>query len=211
VQCLEGDAVWQAAAEGRWPRELAEACLGVVTTSGDGSARGNAFGEGHPPAPNADSGRLEDACGSQPAVFLLEYVDGFKATLLHSSGEGKVAGWAYAARHADDGRVRATKIKSHRAPFPHFSYMCLNVQKMFTSGVPQYPVERTLMATGAIDAVMRSRGAGHSVIETPWLAGIRYSPPAAAPIRPTQPSPVGASIVAFEEETPTEYTLVPKL
>ena len=89
--------------------------------------------------------------------------------------------------------------------------MSLNVQKMMTTGVPQYPVERTLLATGAIDAVMRSRGAAHGVVETPWLAEVQYTPPAAAPIRPTGPAPAGGSVVPFEVEPPTEYELVPKL
>ena len=34
----------------------------------------------------------------------------------------------------------------------HFAYLGLNVQKMFITGEPQYPAERTLLATGAIDA-----------------------------------------------------------
>jgi hypothetical protein len=220
VQCLEGAAVWAAAADGRWPRDLAEACLKIVTTVGDGSSRGNAGVAARlaeTPATQqrraavASGGELEDSFGEEPAVFLLEFVDGFKAALLHSSSGGRVAGWAYAARHSADGRIHATKVSSHREPFPHFSYMSLNVQRMMTTGVPQYPVERTLLATGAIDAVMRSRGAGHSVVETPWLAEVQYAPPAAAPIRPTGPTPVGGSIVPFEVETPTEYELVPKL
>ena len=93
----------------------------------------------------------------------------------------------------------------------HFSYLSLNVQKMFTTGEPQYPAERTLLATGAIDAVMRSRAAGHTVLETPWLEGLDYAPPELTPIRPTRPEPVGASTTPFAVETPMQYTLVPKL
>ena len=48
-------------------------------------------------------------------------------------------------------------------------------------------------------------------VETPWLTEINYNPPSEPPIRPTAPAPQGASTVAFEEELPTEWTLVPKL
>ena len=82
---------------------------------------------------------------------------------------------------------------------------------MFVTGQAQYPVERTLLVTGAIDAVMRSRALNHSVIETPWLADLHYAPPTEPPIRSMRPHPIGASVVPFKEETPTEYTLVPKL
>ena len=47
------------------------------------------------------------ACGSDAALFLLEYTDGFRAALLHWQGKGSiVGGWAYAARV--DGRVVGT-------------------------------------------------------------------------------------------------------
>ena len=38
----------------------------------------------------SSSGRdaLREACGSDVAVFLLEFVDGFKAALLHAAGAG---------------------------------------------------------------------------------------------------------------------------
>jgi hypothetical protein len=208
VQCIEGDAVWEAAQAGRWPRHLAEECLRIVSKAGDGSSRGNAAPK---PAAVAGSGRLEDSLGEMPAIFLLEFSDGFKATLVHSSRGGVVASWAYAAQHSADGSIHATRIRSHRQPFPHFSMLGLNIQKMFVTGQAQYPVERTLLVTGAIDAVMRSRTANHSVIETPWLANVRYEPPTHPPIRSMQPHPTGASVVPFKEEVPTEYHLVPKL
>lgn len=36
----------------------------------------------------------------------------------------------------------------------------LNIQKMFLTGKAQYPVERTLLVTGALDSLMISRHAG---------------------------------------------------
>ena len=40
---------------------------------------------------------------------------------------------------------------------------------MFLTGQPQYPVERTLLTTGAHAALMDSRHLGGVRIETPWL------------------------------------------
>ena len=74
VQCLEGEAVWQAGADGLWSRELAAAAAAVGKTSAE---------------------PMEEAC-ENPAAFLLEYRDGFKATLLQLNGY--VEEWSYAAR-----------------------------------------------------------------------------------------------------------------
>jgi hypothetical protein len=49
-----------------------------------------------------------------------------------------------------------------------FSYLGLNIERMFLTNEPQYPVERTLLVTGALDALMRSRHDGHErCVRTP--------------------------------------------
>ena len=171
VQCLEGDAVWKAGDHGLWSRELAEAAATVGQTA---------------------EGRMEEKCGA-PAVFLIEYRDGFRATVLHLNGY--VQEWSYAARVG--GQVEATGFRAYGPPYPHFSYLGLNLQEMFLTGEPQYPVERTLLVTGALDALMDSRHQGHVRVETPHLA-IQYSAPESPPIRSTGPEPKGASIVPFD-------------
>jgi hypothetical protein len=44
---------------------------------------------------------------------------------------------------------------------------------MFLTGKPQYPVERTLLISGALEALLESRYQGHVRIETPHL-DVRY-------------------------------------
>jgi len=171
VQCLEGEAVWRAGADGLWSRELAEAAAAAGETA---------------------SGSMEESCDN-PAAFLLEFRDGFKATLLQLNGYAKE--WSYAAR-VDD-QILATGLRTHGPPYPHFSYLGLNIEAMFLSGEPQYPVERTLLVSGALDALMDSRHRGHIRLETPHL-DVAYRSYETMPIRPTGPSPKGASTVPFD-------------
>jgi len=171
VQCLEGEAVWRAGADGLWSRELAEAAAAAGETA---------------------SGSMEESCDN-PAAFLLEFRDGFKATLLQLNGYAKE--WSYAARV--DGQVLATGLRTHGPPYPHFSYLGLNIEAMFLSGEPQYPVERTLLVSGALDALMDSRHRGHIRLETPHL-DVAYLSYETMPIRPTWPLPKGASTVPFD-------------
>jgi len=169
VQCLEGEAVWRAGNTGRWSRELAEAACGVVDAL---------TGE-----------QMTEAC-SDPAVFLIEHVDGLHTATLMLNGY--VRQMAYAGRVAGD--VQATLINSaNGAPHPHFSYLSLNIQRMFVTGRPQYPVERALLVTGALDALMTSRHSGHTRVETPHLR-VAYTSYDELPIRPTEPRPRGASL-----------------
>ena len=63
---------------------------------------------------------------------------------------------------------------------------------MFLTGKPQYPVERTLLISGALEALMESRYRGHVRIETPHL-DVRYRSYEKTPIRPTNPRPTGPS------------------
>jgi len=171
VQCLEGEAVWRAGADGLWSRELAEAAAAAGETA---------------------SGSMEESCDN-PAAFLLEFRGGFKATLLQLNGYAKE--WSYAARV--DGQVLATGLRTHGPPYPHFSYLGLNIEAMFLSGEPQYPVERTLLVSGALDALMDSRHRGHIRLETPHL-DVAYRSYETMPIRPTGPLPKGASTVPFD-------------
>ena len=169
VQCIEGEAVWAAAEEGLWSRTLLDAALARVEAK--------------------EPGNPEELC-ENPAVFLLEYADGFRAATLMLNGCLK--GWGYAGKV--NGEVKAMEAATSKDPHPHFSYLSLNIQEMYLTGVPQYPAERTLLVTGALDALMDSRHRGHIRVETPHL-GIAYRSYEKPPIRPSAPRPKGASLV----------------
>ena len=65
--------------------------------------------------------------------------------------------------------MQGMEVFLHGDPHPHFVYMGLNIQEMFLTGKPQYPVERTLLVSGALDALMESRYRVHMRVETPHL------------------------------------------
>ena len=80
-----------------------------------------------------------------------------------------------------------------------YTLKVLNIQEMFLTGKPQYPVERTLLISGALEALLESRYRGHVRIETPHL-DVRYRSYEKTPIRPTNPRPTGPSAIPWRTE-----------
>ncbi len=180
VTCLEGDKVWRAADEGLYSRELAEAACATI--------------EGKP------EGSMEDNC-ENPALFVVEYRDGLKGAIMMLNGY--VRELAYAARV--EGQIQATGMyaQGHGGPeggsYAHFSYLGLNIEEMFLSGVPQYPVERTLLTSGVLEAALTSRHEGERRLETPWL-DVEYRSYDSIRWRPSAPRPCGASLNPWPPE-----------
>jgi hypothetical protein len=90
------------------------------------------------------------------------------------------------------------RVLSVGPPYPHFSYLGLNIQRFFLTGDVPYPVERTLLVSGALEALHNSRHQGHVRILTPHL-NVHYHSYKRPPIRPTAPAPQGASLEPMEE------------
>ena len=178
VQCLEGDAVWEAGKEGMWSRELAEAAEARVEKLPPLRAFGVASEAAESPVALKEPGRMEDNCRN-PIVFILEYADGLRAATLLLPGHLRAFG--YAARV--DGQVESTGFIRTGDQDEPFSFQGQNIQEMFVTGRPQYPVERTLLVSGALDALMESRYKGHVRLETPHL-NVSYESFDRAPIRP---------------------------
>jgi hypothetical protein len=165
VTCLEGDAVWRAADGGEWPLDLAEAALTTIAEKPEGSMRTHA---------------------TNPALFIVEYRDGCKGYVLLLTGY--VESFAYAAR-LEGGEVQQTHFRlASGQPHAHFSYLGLNAEEMFVTGQPSYPVERTLLTTGVLEAALDSRYQGHVRLETPHL-DVAYQSFDTIPYRPMGPAP----------------------
>lgn len=154
VKCLEGDAVWKAAEEKRWSRALLDAALAVG-------------GERSKP------GKPEQNC-KNPAAYLLEYQDGCRATVLMLSGQTN--DFLFAAQLAGRQKPVATHFwLQNGRPYGHFTMLAQGIDRMFITGKPSWPVERTLLTTGILDAAMTSRFEKHQRLETPYLQ-LTYAP-----------------------------------
>ncbi len=186
VQFLRGDALWRAAKERQWSPDLARAAL-----AGE-------FGKNVPdlrrPFPNEGD--------AEPHAILLTYRDGFRATVL-KVGRSSTR-WAFAVRPAGGAAVRATRF--YVGPWGNRNlFMALThaIQHHFVHRASPYPVERTLLATGIVEAAMRSRAQASARLDTPDLR-IAYEPHDFTAMRET-----GASWQVLRPGTPETKGLGP--
>jgi hypothetical protein len=168
VQTIQGEAVWKAGREGRWPERLLTAALSRSDT---------------PQGLTVTDGRTQDLIAGgelpklvrNPAAYFIEHNDGLKTTLLMLNGA--VQDFNFAAR------VRGLGIQSAQfllTPTPNVTYSaCLasKIEEMIETGRAPYPAERTLIVSGILESCLTSKVQGQERVETPHLA-IRYKAPA---------------------------------
>jgi hypothetical protein len=170
MQALRGDAVWKAMdagcwSEGGWDPQLFEACLSRSQTL----AQPETFSDRYPtPAQMRES--VKD-----PVAYRFEYADGVKATMLMMNG--LVGDFTFAARLKGESEPLSTLF--YLPPTPNVTYsasLMSKAEETFMTGKSPYPIERTLLTTGLVEAGVRSLGSGQQRLETPHLA-IRYEAP----------------------------------
>ena len=112
-------------------------------------------------------------------VFLIEYPDGFRAAVPLLNGwiqEGAGGNWNFGALiKGQDKPVSTSFFTQQPDPFGHFNYLVKAIESMMHTGHAPYPVERTLLTTGILDALMTSKAEKNRRVETPHLA-IKYQP-----------------------------------
>jgi hypothetical protein len=153
VQAVTGEAIAGALKARRWSRDLLDAA--VETT----------------PVPRG--GRRKEF--DRNAVFMLiEYRDGLKAAVAMNTGQGSQ--FAFAGQIRGEVRPPATwfRLQDGR-PYGHFGHLLRAIEHTIHTRQPAYPVERTLLTTGILDAVMHSAAENNRLINTPELA-IQYQP-----------------------------------
>ncbi len=92
--------------------------------------------------------------------------------------KGAVKDFNFAARL--QGRAKPLSLQFLLTPVPNVTYSaCLvsKIEEMFTTGRAPYPIERTLLTSGILEACLTSRVNGFQRTETPHL-NVRYQPPA---------------------------------
>jgi hypothetical protein len=159
VQFLEGEKLWRAAADGRWSVPVAEAAMQAE------------LGPGQPPLKKI----VERLMGNPNAIhgLLVDYRDGFTGTVLAIGGRNR---WNFAVLPEGADEPQATTF--YVGPWENrnlFKALSHAIQTCIRERSAPYPVERTLLVTGVLDACMQSRYEGGTTQQTPQLA-IAYQP-----------------------------------
>lgn len=163
MQAIQGDAVWKAMesgswAAGGWDPQLFEACLSRSQTL----AQPETFSDRYP-TPEQIREWVKD-----PIAYRFEYADGVKATMLLMNG--LVGDFTFAAKLRGDNKPLSTLF--YLPPVPNVTYsasLMSKAEETFLTGKSPYPIERTLLTTGLVEAGVRSLGNGQKRIETPHL------------------------------------------
>ncbi|HKW99558.1 MAG TPA: hypothetical protein VJN43_17595 [Bryobacteraceae bacterium] len=169
VQAYRGENFWKAYQDRVWAHDLMDAALcrsHTLTPARQG------FNDVFPTVD--DLRRLV----KDPVAYHYEHADGVRSTMLLM--DGLVRDFNFAARL--EGRSQPFSTQMY-LPMPDgrttlanfFSPLVNNMEKMFLTGKPTYPVERTLLTTGLTAAGVESLYRKQARYDTPHLA-IAYQP-----------------------------------
>lgn len=156
VQCLTGDAVWKARETGRFSSQLYEATVDRL-----------------PVKRWIKRNKTLEESVREPVLWIVEYRDGLKASILTLNGAATC--WTAAWKYAGEDRIESTRFQvQEERPFGHFTFLVQGFEKMIETGKPTWPVERTLLTSGILDALLTSKLNGGEKLPTPWL-DVRYT------------------------------------
>lgn len=168
MHALKGDAVWQAMSksswrDGGWSPRLFEACLSRSHTLHQPESYSHRY-----PTPEQIREWVKE-----PIAYRYEYNDGLQATMLLMNGLTEDFLVAAKLKGQDD----PVSTLYHLPPNPNVVYsaaLMANAEEMFVTGKAPYPVERTLLTSGLVQAGLQSLTMG-KILQTPHLA-VKYQP-----------------------------------
>jgi hypothetical protein len=155
VQCLFGDAVWQACDQGRisWP--LVVEAVGRSPSANVGPIRENVL---------------------RPLAILIDYADGTRGAVLNLIEA--VSDFCFAGRLEGRGEPVSFCFELPAPPGARFfDPLTYWIEQFFHRGQPPYPVERTLLTSTILDLALHSLKDDSRPLQSPHLA-VRYAPPA---------------------------------
>jgi hypothetical protein len=150
VQMLKNAEVWTAAQQGLWRRDLLDAALARQQKA-------------------RSAKRPEDM---RAVLGLMEYRDGFKAAVLALDGVSEYIAAVKPKSKDPEATLCYIPIQNSN----NFSMLVHGISRMISGGAPPYPVERTLLVSGALSALMDSGYQNGKRLETPDLK-ISYKAP----------------------------------
>ncbi len=152
VQCLEGEDCWNYIEQNEWVKRLFDQAISHSETRVAGDMK---------------------EIVKNPSVFIIDYNDGLKAAAFLLTG--LLQDFTYAIDIEGQEKPFSTLMKLQGGK-PHYHFGCLvkNMEIMFKTGKPPYPVERTMLSSGILDFALESRILGHKIVETPELSKVRY-------------------------------------
>jgi len=104
----------------------------------------------------------------EPVLWLIEYNDGLRASVLELNGA--VSEWTGAWRYRSGRKIVSTQFWTQEArPAAHFTLRLQAAERMMFSGKPSWNVERTLMSSGLLDALLLSKLKSQTRRVTPYL------------------------------------------
>jgi hypothetical protein len=151
VQYLEGQALWRAADAGLWSPDLLQAAWEAEPDRKDRRPT------------------LQQLFRASPWGVLVHYRDGLRALVVKVGADG--TRWNFACRLAGQPNPVATSFSV--GPWQNrclFKALAHAIQAHFRDGRAPYPVERTLLTTGLVEAGVESHARGDKPYETPHLA-----------------------------------------
>lgn len=151
VQCLSGPEIWKVVDSGRVSRAAFEAAFAIVPKQG----------------------QLDPRQDEAARLFLFEYTDGMVGAVFML---GCVSGTGVGLKLKGIEQPFATAFDERSEPrYPHFAYLVKAIERMMHTRRVTYPVERTLLTSGILDAALHSLAQDGKAIATPHLA-ISYQP-----------------------------------
>ncbi len=189
LQFLATDDLWNAADAGQWSVDLATAAMTAE------------LGADHDLTRHVAS-RGKHAPDTPTHGILLHYRDGLSAIALKVGNSA--TRWNFACQLSGEDAPRATSF--HVGPWDNrnlFKALSHAIQTHFRQGHAPYPVERTLLVSGILDAAMDSRIAGDKPLQTPWL-DVAYQPQDFRAMRE-----MGASWKIITDDTPQHEGIKP--
>lgn len=170
LQAYRGDQFWDALREGVWPADLMTAALCRSHTL---KPAREGFNDIFPTLD--DMKRMV----KNPVAYRYEHADGLKSTMILMTG--LVEDFNFAARLEGRKDPFSTQLYLPMPPARtslanFFSPLVNHMERMFLTGKPPYPIERTLLTTGLTAAGVDSLYEQGKRLETPHLS-IAYKAP----------------------------------